>query len=253
MRLERLSDGVHLYWVSDWCACAVALDVVGPRKVQPGALVCFSHDLFLLLAAWEGDAVCPAAPVYFFWLVLVARDMCIKIPVSGRDLRVGGSAPNDSTDWVPVPQRSREPLDINSTNTLGAPITIGRSIKRMAGSRRRKHAALGRSNVHLGRQDHVGTGNDDTVAVLGLHGVEGLVQRVDGRGAGRVDGEAGPVQVKDVADAVGHVGRAGAGGDVAVDIVRVAGHHGLVVDREVGDEDTGRRACEAAHCPRNMR
>lgn len=45
------------------------------------------------------------------------------------------------------------------------------------------------------------------------------------------------MKVEDVADPVGHDGSAGAAGDIPMQIIGIARHHGLVVDGEVGDKD----------------
>lgn len=219
---ETPSDSIDLDGVSNGGSGTVALDIVRLGQLEAGLAVCLAHDDFLHLTAGQGDT-------------------------RGSSVCVDGTAADDGPDWIAITESSRKALDVNGIHSLGTAIAIGRGVKSVAGTGWRQDTTLGGTNVRLRRHDQVGAGHDGALAVASLDGVGGLVQCVDGRGAGRVHGETGTLEVQNMTDTVGHDGSTRTRCLVSVYVVGVAGLHGLEVDREISDKYTGLGARDALH------
>jgi len=173
-----------------------------------------------------------------------ADDPFLGAAIGGGDGRgvavlVDGGADDAGQDAVAAGDGHRLAAQDDGHAALAADVTVGGGVKGGAAARAGHQADLGEGDVDAGVQDGVDAGHDGGVAVAGKEPLAGQVQRHQGTGAGRIQGEGGAFQAQEVGHAAGGnahgVGHGVIGGEPleafpdALDLrVAIGVHHGQV-------------------------
>ncbi|MCF0085441.1 hypothetical protein B0E37_00480 [Streptomyces sp. MH192] len=157
----------------------------------------------------------------------------------------GGGAPDHGVDAVALGQCPGEGLEQDEARALPAHVPVRRVVEGAAAAVRREHAARREGHGQAGGEHEVDPAREGRVALPAAQALAGEVDGVEGGGAGRVEGEAGPAQVERVGKAVGGDGVGVAGGRVHVDVLGAGHLQRRVVVAADADEDAGGGAGEA--------
>mgnify|MGYP003646697879 CR=1 FL=1 len=213
---QRLAQRPGLDRVAGACAGAMRLDEGELGGIDVEALVDVVEQRALLIA--RGQRHAGRSPV-------------------GVDPRARDHAQNA----VVVGDRGLQRAQHEDHRPLGADVAVAVGVERLAEADLREHRRGREAHEGERRQQHVHRTDDGGVHEPRLHGDERLVQRVEARGAGGVDGVAGPVEVEDVADPVRDQRQGVPGHELGIDPRRIVVEAVGVVGRGRADEHAGRR------------
>ena len=164
---------------------------------------------------------------------------------------IHGATANDRMDRIAIGQRLREPFQHDDAGALAANISVGAGIERFAASVRGHSAGLGEIDRDCRRENDVDASGQGQRAFAAAQAAASEVNGDEGGRAGGIDGDARPVKIEHVRNAIGgnaeRIARAGIGIDLAEIIPPQAA---IVVGRDA-DEDPGLGAGQPLrHLPR---
>ncbi len=219
---EDPDEGLRLDGIAELGPGAVRLDVAHLVRGHARARVHLLQQRGLGVRAGRGDPVGPA------------------VPVGPRPLdhRVHG---------VSVGQGPLQRFEYDGPHRLAEHDPVGRGVERDAAAGGRQHAGATGPHVHPGRDHERHTAGQRHVALTRAQARHGLVHRHQGRGARRVDGDRGALEVEVVGDTGGQdrgrVAQEGLAGAVRAAALQQA----EVVARARADEDTAAGPLGAGH------
>ena len=204
---EDAAQGAGLDRVTENRAGAVGLDVVDGGRIDAGVRVGLTQHLDLRLGVRGGQSV-------------------------GASVLVHGGAGDDAEDVVAVAAGVRQTLEDEDAGPVGADDAVGVLGEGPDAAGRAEYAQFGEGDGTEGVGEDVHATGDSDGRLPGTQGGDGVMDRDEGGGAGRVEGDRGAAEVESVGDAVGDDGTRVAGQRVGVRRDRVGGdEHPVVVVR----------------------
>ncbi|NKA55413.1 hypothetical protein GO279_04174 [Ralstonia solanacearum] len=216
MRKHAL-ERVELDRVAERGAGAVGLDVADLLRPQARAGQRLAHHRGLRAAVGGDQAV--AAPILHH-----------------------RRAQDDRAHRIAVTQRVAQPLQHHDAAALAAHIAVGAGVERLAAPIRREHPGAGKGLARQRRQHQVHAPGQRQRRLAVAQALARRMHRHQRRRARRVDGQAGPAQVKAIRQAVGHDAARVARGRIHAQFAARAVLQVLVVVGGDTDEDAGGRA-----------
>ena len=190
---ERLHERERLVGVAARAAGAVRLEVVDLPRRDPGAL-----------------ERAPDQPA-------LGQPAGHRVPVREPVVRDGAAA-DQAPDAVAVAPRVGQALEDHHAAALGAHEAVAVLAEAGAAALRREPAGHRARDALARQQVHVDPAAERQIALAAAQALRREVQREERGRAGGVDGEAGPLEVERVRDAVGDEALVRVGADVGVEL-----------------------------------